>query len=250
VIFLFLSPGALTTAIGLFLLYVEPFMMSVDMLASIINQNTFKQCLERLEKIDEKLSNENIYINYAKNTGTIYLLGGIAILFEFGIAGMNIAFFNEEFNVKSLLFLLSGTPMFLNTIAKIWFVVLVIVVRDHFRAINTYFVDTKNIFHSNKVKYKAASAKSVAEDVPSFLSKEIMPDFQRRNNWTGGEGVGGIKRNVREPQFSIISKVSNDVIHVMPYRDDLKEGNSNSTQNSITDEYEHNRIPFPYSMQT
>jgi hypothetical protein len=211
-------------------------MMCVDMVASIINQKSIKQCFERLEKIDEKLSNENIAINYSRNTKTIYLLGFLAIFFEFGLALLNILIFNEEFTLGSIGFFFTGIPLFTNAIAKIWFVLMVTIVRDHFRAINNYFVETKNLFHSNKIKYKMSMSKNYSsDDVPGFLSKEIIPDFQKRSNWIGGVGGGGMggnsnysgnsnKRKIRDSNFSISSKVSNDVINVMPYQEDFRNG--------------------------
>lgn len=42
----------------------EPTMMTLDMLATLINQRHLVRCIQRLEQVDEKLAKENVKIDY------------------------------------------------------------------------------------------------------------------------------------------------------------------------------------------
>lgn len=80
---------SLTEVIGVIIIYLEPFMMTIDIIASIINQATLIEVFQRLQTIDEKLASENIFLNYkfVRNFSVVLIV--IAVLIEVGLSTMN-----------------------------------------------------------------------------------------------------------------------------------------------------------------
>lgn len=80
---------SLTEVIGLILIYLEPFMMIIDIIASIINQSSLIEVFQRFQKIDEKLLSENILISYkfVRNFSIVVIL--IAFVAEVGLSTLN-----------------------------------------------------------------------------------------------------------------------------------------------------------------
>lgn len=56
--------GTLTHIIGIFIMYLEPIMMIVDITALLFNQHYFMSCVERIEKVDQRLEQAQISIDY------------------------------------------------------------------------------------------------------------------------------------------------------------------------------------------
>lgn len=136
--------GTLTTIIGIFILYMEPLMMTVDMLATLVNQRQLVRCIERLEHVDEKLAKENVQIDYRslKRLSLILIIITICrkllmILFGFFVFDLN---FYQLWTMY--------VPICVSVLSKVYFVLIVCNIRQKFDAINCYLDDLANSLNS------------------------------------------------------------------------------------------------------
>uniref|UniRef100_A0A336MD31 Gustatory receptor n=1 Tax=Culicoides sonorensis TaxID=179676 RepID=A0A336MD31_CULSO len=214
----------LTTAIGLFIIYMEPTMMCVDVIASIINQNNFISVFERLKVVDEKLEKENIDIPYAKIVKLGKILTGIVFCAELIITSMNFFMFTTNIDLYSLYYYFTGFPLILSSLSKIWFICLIVAVRQRFKAINRYLNETSKLFGAQKKKYEPEVGEMLPEDTTNYLEKDML--FTR----------------TKMMQNSISQKTHSRMIKVSPY-DNIKEPNpflisGNKVRDVLNDEKE------------
>lgn len=135
---------------------MEPVMMAIDLLAALINQKHLIKCIERLERIDYKLSKENITVNYRPLQRLSVIL---LILLVLRIVAMTIlSIFWYELNVFQLWCVYM--PIFLTALAKIWFVLLVSNIRAKYQAINSYLDELGDKLKEDKEKSEKFSATS------------------------------------------------------------------------------------------
>lgn len=179
--------GTLTVAIGIFIIYMEPFMMVVDIIAGFINQRSLINCIERLNRIDEKLIKENIKIDYKRLTNISTILCVYAIVTELGNNLMNLIIFQYG-SLKSIWFIVTGIPILTNSIARLWFIVIVYAVRQRFTAINEYFSRTKDSFEESRKKSHFNKNIVIGGEYRSEMIK-------RNKNLSGGIGGGGLNSN-------------------------------------------------------
>lgn len=174
------SIGTLTTVIGLFIIYMEPLMMSIDVLASIINQKRFVTVFDRLRDIDDKLGKENVLLNYRVITKYSIIFVSIAVVGELTLALLNLFFFNTQFfSLTSLWWIASCIPLFANGLARTWFLILILLVQQRLRTINDYLNDIKKIFFEKKVRHVTAFGSNLKKDNLfieniGYLEKEIF----------------------------------------------------------------------------
>jgi 7tm Chemosensory receptor len=144
---------SLTEVIGLIIIYFEPFMMIIDVLASIVNQSGLIEVFQRLQNIDEKLANENIFINYKfVRKFSIYVLL-FAFILEIGLSMINFFLYIDDFTLwVTFLWILSSFPLLINFIAKTWFLCLILMIRQRLRAINGHMSEMADEFGERKVK--------------------------------------------------------------------------------------------------
>lgn len=121
------------------MLYFDPLMLVVDVVAFIINRHRLTNCLAQMEHIDNKLLQENILINYQH----LRRLSGILIVLvtslEMFTTILSFFLFRDDGNEllsQTLWWLISLLPIYFSSLAKIWFIVLVYNVRQKFTAIN------------------------------------------------------------------------------------------------------------------
>lgn len=149
-------------------------MMSVDVIAAILNQNNFISVFERLKIVDEKLGKENIDLPYTKVVKLGKILSGIVFVMEFTITTMNFLLFTYEINWMSAYYYFTGIPMILSSLAKIWFICLIVVVRQRFKAINRYLNDTSKLFQAQKKKYETDVSDLLPDDTTNYLEKDMV----------------------------------------------------------------------------
>lgn len=135
-----LNIGTLKTIIGIFILYMEPTMMALDMLATLVNQRHLVRCFKNLERIDDKLSIEGVEINYKPLERLSIVL--IVVTFFRNILMVVFGYFAFQSNVFRLCFIY--VPICLSVLSKIYFVMIVCNIRMKFDAINLYLDELAN----------------------------------------------------------------------------------------------------------
>lgn len=158
--------GTLTTLIGIFILYMEPIMLALDMIATLINQRHLIRCIQRLESIDSKLTKENITINYKPLQRLSICL--IIIIFCRKFLMILFGYFVFDLNVFQLWCMY--VPMFLSILSKVWFVLIVSNIRKKFKAINNHFDKMSD-------SLKVAREKGLASEISNFNNNNVTLDF-------------------------------------------------------------------------
>jgi hypothetical protein len=227
------SVGTLTMVIGVFIIYLEPFMMAIDVLASLINQKALLSIFDRLRNIDDKLGKENISLTYGiiRKYSIIFLC--IAFVGEVTLGIFNLLVFQTDFfSLYSLWWFLSTIPLFINSVARVWFLVLILLVQQRLRAINEYLNDTKKFFFERKMRHLNAIGSTTHQEKDNlflenigYLEREI---FSTRNtmNVKGVNWNWATNRVNDSNQFA--PNKSRGIINVLPY-DGTKKGKEKIT---------------------
>lgn len=116
---------------------MEPTMMAIDLIASIINQQHLIRCIERLENIDYKLSKENIAIGYRSIQRLSVILIVVIMCRKYAITTLSIAWYDLNFFQLWFVYV----PVFVVSLSKIWFVLIICNIRAKYEAINSYLDD-------------------------------------------------------------------------------------------------------------
>lgn len=223
------SIGTLTTVIGIFIIYMEPLLMAIDVLAGLINQKSLVTIFDRLQEIDDKLGKENILLNYRIITRYSIIFLFIAFVGEVTLALFNLLEFQSDFfSFHSLWWLISCIPLFNNCVAKTWFLILIILVQQRLRAINAYLNETKRIFLEKKMRGVNTVGSNLKKDNLfmeniGYLEKEI---FSTRNmkiksgNAWGWDDKSGMTNKVND--INIFGSKSRGIISVAPYDESQK----------------------------
>lgn len=223
--------GTLTIVIGICIIYMEPLMLAIDVLALLINQKALISIFERLREIDDKLVKENITLDYRviRKYSIIFLV--IALIGEVTLGVFNLAVFQAEFfSFFSLWWLVSCIPLFNNSVARVWFLILILVVQQRLRAINDYLNDTKRTFLEKKLRHFTATAGSnlkrdnlFIENI-GYLEKEIFSTRSMKiksgNAWNW---VDNSSMTDKVNDINIFAPTSRGFINVAPY-DPNKKG--------------------------
>lgn len=227
--------GTLTTVIGVIIVYMEPLMFAVDVLASLLNQKSLIAIFERLREIDDKLLKESVSLNYRAIKKYSIILVAIAAVGEVTVTIFNLVLFQDEIvSWSSLYWMLSSLPLFNNCLARTWFLLLILLVQQRLRAINGYLNDTKNVFLAKKSRNATGNGSNSKKDNLfmenlGYLEREI---FSTRNtkiksdnawNWVGNSKLTGAVNDV-----SAIEPKSNGFINVGPYDPNGKGDESHS----------------------
>lgn len=144
--------------------------MTLDMLATLINQRHLVRCIQRLEQVDEKLAKENVQIDYRslKRLSLILIIVTICrklLMICFG-------FFVFELNVLQLWSMY--VPICVSVLSKIYFVLIVCNIRKKFDAINSYLDELANSLNSlneNSLLNKNSNEETVGVDNNSSQNK-------------------------------------------------------------------------------
>lgn len=128
---------------------MEPLMLIVDVLSFLINQRKQIVLLDRMQRVDDKLLKENIVIDYRKTKRMTAWLIALVSVVEVGIVIYNFFLF-QELMIESLWWFTTCIPLYISSIAKIWYVTLVFNVKQKFSAINDHFESTSKFFEELK----------------------------------------------------------------------------------------------------
>lgn len=224
------SIGALTTVIGIFIIYLEPLMMAIDVLASLINQKSLIAVFERLREVDDKLGRENILLNYGAIKRYSIIFVTIAFVGEVTLGFFNFFVFQDDLLSWGAIWqFVSCVPLFTNCIAKTWFLILILLVQQRLRAINDYLNDTKKVFFERKHRHVNAVGSDMKRDNlfienVGLLEREIFSTrstkmkSDRSFNWVGNPIVTN-----RVTDVNIFAPKPKGLINVTPF-----EGNEAS----------------------
>lgn len=199
-------------------------MLTIDVIGFLINQKNLVILLERMQKVDDKLLKENIHIDYRRIKRLTIILILVATIIEIGLLGYNFLLFQQNL-FKSIWWLITFVPLYLSSISKIWFIVLVYNVQQKFTAINEHFENTGLFFE--EMKKKNVTVKKSKGDNATLMESDLR--------MTGGSNVmvdhnSGylqkeiyrkrlFKRNSKIQNFdSTISSqiIQNDIVQVLP----------------------------------
>lgn len=184
----YFTPGSLTKIIGICMLYFEPLMLLVDVCAFIINRHIFIDCLTRMERIDDKLLQENISINYHNLRKLSVILIGFVTALEVFTSVFNFIVFreNNESIVQALWLVINLCPVYFSSLSKIWFIILVFNIRQKFIAINDHLEHTQKFIDDTKGRLSQFNHHLVYDDdenkekggsdytIYGYLHKEIF----------------------------------------------------------------------------
>lgn len=175
------------------IMYMEPIQMVSDCITFLINQKNIIALINRMEKVNDKLNRVNIHVNLSRvRRLSIILIATITIL-EIGLVTYNFVVFKD-----AVWFI----PMYLSTVAKVFYVSLVYTIKEYFQGINRQLENTKIFFDENKL-IKKLRLKNVNEpDEIGYLHKEIL-----------------IKRTMAGKRKALSSDGMDKVVNVIPYGD-------------------------------
>lgn len=196
--------------------------MSVDIIITIIKQKTIISCLQKLQKIDLQLIKENILINYSNTKYKVNLLIAIVMFMEILLGVFNFAQFTENHSGLSFIWYMQTIfPILCNSVARIWFVAFILLMKDRFVAINQYFGSIEKLMtkHSNKSK-KDNSENEI------FLNQEIKSSLNLKKNKintvTNNGNVNGTPvKNVHLNNFFLDNKIDRKFIDVCRIHDEI-----------------------------
>ncbi|XP_053695110.1 gustatory receptor for bitter taste 66a-like [Sabethes cyaneus] len=175
---------------------MEPLMMCIDLIASMINQKLLIDCMDRLEKVDQKLSGENIFIDNRRIQRYIIILLVAVFLFEFLLTTYNFVVFSGTITLWSMLWFVTAFPTGINSASRIWFAILVLVVRHRFHAMNNHMDELSGLLEEHNERWED-ELEIEKHNIPmNFLEKEIFTIRSQRAaglQWRKFGAAGGTK---------------------------------------------------------
>lgn len=149
-------------------------MMCIDMLAAMINQNRLIECVERLDKVDLKLAGENIPVDNGRLRRYVVILLVLVFVFESVLTTYNFVEFSEEYSLLSLMWFITTFPTAINSISRIWFVVLVQSIRHRFHVMNKHMDELAGLLEEHNDRWED-ELEIEKNDIPmNYLEKEIF----------------------------------------------------------------------------
>lgn len=180
--------NTLTSVIGLFIVSMEPFMMAIAVLSNIFYQKRFIECIERLAKVDERL---HIITAKSVDGGRVKRLTYILILatcvLEIGLVLFNFLQFqiSDDILYQTYWWIASGIPIYFDAIARLWYLVMIYLVKLRIEAVNEYCYELQTTFKAKKDKFEIVNAIHQDSNVPTvsigYLGKEIKDPMKRNN---------------------------------------------------------------------
>uniref|UniRef100_A0A182PEG1 Gustatory receptor n=1 Tax=Anopheles epiroticus TaxID=199890 RepID=A0A182PEG1_9DIPT len=204
------SQKTLTNAIGIFIIYMEPLMMAVDMVAGIINQKRFAQCFDRIARLDGHLAGEGILINNDRMRRYTIVLLLLMLIFELYITVYSFVEFELEFTAWSLIWFITTIPTALNSVCRIWNVTLVAAIRQRFNAMNAHMNAIAHGILNYKDQFVGEADADITEIPLDYLEKEIFTVYTQRRK----QLAAASPPKKTNPNISTATKV----IAVKPYQ--------------------------------
>jgi len=139
--------------------------MISDAFLFMLNQKKIIVLIDRMEKINEKLIRENIEVNLGRvRKLSIALICTITII-EVGLVTYNYVVFKD-----AIWFM----PIYLSTVAKVFYVALVFTIKEYLQGINQQLQTTKIYFEENKLLKRQRLINVLEDDKIGYLHKEIL----------------------------------------------------------------------------
>lgn len=154
---------------------MEPIMLALDMIATLINQRHLIRCIQRLELIDSKLATQNITIDYKPVQRLSICL--IIIIFCRKFLMILFGYFVFELNIFQLWCMY--VPIFVSILSKVWFVLIVSNIRKKFESINGRLDEMGNSLKATKEKSLLSEILLLNNDDDDDKSS-LVTDFLRR----------------------------------------------------------------------
>uniref|UniRef100_A0A182R7N4 Gustatory receptor n=1 Tax=Anopheles funestus TaxID=62324 RepID=A0A182R7N4_ANOFN len=170
----------LTNAIGIFIIYMEPLMMATDMVAGMINQKQLTQCFDRIARIDSHLAAEGIVLNNYRLRRTTIVLLLLMLTFEGIITVYSFVEFEAVVTFWSLIWFITTIPTALNSVCRIWYVMLVLAIRQRFNAMNAHMNAIAHGILSYKDQFVGEQDPDITEIPLDYLEKEIFTVYTQR----------------------------------------------------------------------
>lgn len=161
-------------------------MMTTDMIATLINQRQLMRCVERLERIDFKLSNEGIFMNYRLLQRDSLIMIIIIMSRKYLVIFLSVIVFDLNFFILWC----DNQPVFVSALSKVWFVLLVISIREKFSAINAYLNDLCD--KMDKAKMNQTAKSQTSGQTAAYSSNDtIIPIKATRPAFSSVKYAGG-----------------------------------------------------------
>lgn len=132
--------GTLTVIIGYVIIYMEPLMLAVDVLGFLIHQRLLVRLLAHMQHVDDQLARQHVHMNYGYVRRLTVRLLAVVTVIEASIVTYNFVLF-QEVDLESAWWFITCMPLFLSSVAKVWFILLMTNVRMKFEAINGHMQD-------------------------------------------------------------------------------------------------------------
>lgn len=164
---------------------MEPIMMTLDMLATLINQRHLVRCIQRLEQIDEKLAKENVQIDYRSLKRLSLILIIVTLCRKFLM--VSFGYFVFELNLFQLWSMY--VPICVSVLSKIYFVLIVCNIRKKFDAINSYLdelANSLNTLNENNSHNKNINEEVIGVDNNNAENKPNLRSNQAQSSFTPG----------------------------------------------------------------
>lgn len=212
--------GTLTIVIGIFIIYLEPLMLAIDIVASVVNQTALIDVFDRLQDIDNKLEKENVYLNYSVIRRISIIFVVIFFIGEVTIGVITVLLFQEEMTIlQAVWWFVSCIPLFVNGIAKTWFLVLILLIQQRLRAINTYLNDIKTSFLQRKLHHVDGGKRkdNLFIGTVGYLEKEIYSGQSVKMASVGWSNATNKKAN-KVGDVNIFTHSKGGILKVAPYK--------------------------------
>ncbi|XP_049547939.1 gustatory receptor for bitter taste 66a [Anopheles darlingi] len=216
------SQKTLTNAIGIFIIYMEPLMMGIDMIFGMINQRRLIECFERLHRVDTKLAGEGIPLNNQQLKRITVLLGLLVLLFEMVITVYSFVEFEQDFTFSSSIWFITTIPTALNSVCRIWFIILVHAIRQRFNAMNGHMNEIAQGLQEFKDQQQGHQESDPYEVPLDYLEREIFTVYTQRK----------AQFAVTPPKKQKQKQASAKIIQVKPYEAGTKLSSTPLRRNS------------------
>lgn len=175
--------NTLTSVIGIFIVALEPFMMITSIVMLIIYRSTLTSCLTGLAKVDEKLQGLTATpVDHLKPRKIVVMLITVTCICEVGLVLFNFMQFtiSEDIIFQSYWWFASGVPIFCDALSRIWFLLLICLVKIRFQAVNSHCLELYRMFKERRAKLHSSKKESSNTQVPlGYLTREIVDPKKR-----------------------------------------------------------------------
>lgn len=205
-------------------------MMLTELIFMLINQQQIQKCVNRMDKINRKLTALNIQLNYRPIYRFVFLLIGINV----SRVILSVYFSFEQSSVNANIFQMISLhlPVFVCNLSKSWFIVLVCDILIKFRAVNKFLENFADL-QKYPVKISTTFSESVTDFTPDmpiktiYLHKEIVP-FQSKRRFFSRNATHSIllhhenELNGRETRESI-ARITTTIIALSKVHEEICE---------------------------